>query len=918
MFHDSESVQQQVEEVAAVSEPKIITLYPDQVDVLLEAQQHLLAGKKVMVQMPTGAGKTVVAAKLIEVMSKAKKVWFLAHRKQLVKQASETLTEYGISHGVIAPGYEKNYGAQVQVASINKLSYFSKNYGTPDIVVWDEGLHIAAKSWARLMASFGDIPQIGLSATPERFDGKGLSDYFDVLVIGKPVRWLIDQNRLSDFRFYSPSGVDLTNAKIMAGEYHKEDVDKAMKRSVVIGDVIEHYKKYADGKRGIIFAWNIDASKRTVERFNEAGIPATHLDANSTDDERDEAVKALEAGTLRMISNVEIFSEGFNLPSLDCVILLRPTRSLALYLQMVGRGLRYKEGKEPTVILDHAGLYYDHGGLPDQPWEWSLDGGAKKRRMAAMRVSGERIGRRCPSCGEVHRERVISCDCGYEFPSGRDVGEFDGELLIIDGCTPAGYETKAVFAQRISVSPQTLLNLIAKGLPFNGLFHVESAMEWLKENWRPRTSPPIDVDDPESYVAPNEFEALADLSRGEVLKLREKGLPCAANGWVHKEEGLAWVNKNKTRRRRIAPGIGELSPSDIAKKYGVSIETVKNWVKRGMEVEDSGALNGLKVDDWLSSNRTKIKSKPIDGCESKTEFRRRIGLSKSGMNRLVRDGIPVNSSGLVRVDDALEWLKARKSRRIAPIGKENPDEYESQAKFAKRTGYAEGTIPAWVKRGLPVADNGWVNIECGLKWVKDNINEKDAIRLINDDLYETPIAFARRFGVTRSRVRKWKMDGLPVDDSGRVNIHKGAAWVAKNWTGDRYTPPRDVDVPEGYEPQHKFAERAGISRGMVSDFCKRGMPHSSNSWVNYNLAMDWIRMNTLVGGECETQKSFAKRLGVDPRVVTKWNRRHGMKRGMNAVVHIQSGLEWVRDNTNIEIPPEAWPKKEEDSGDQND
>jgi superfamily II DNA or RNA helicase len=277
------------------------------------------------------------------------------------------------------------------------------------------------------MARFPNAYHIGLSATPERLDGTGLNAHFDEMVCGPTVRELIDAGWLSDYVLYRPSEIDLSNVHTLGGEYNKKDLAKAIAKSRVVGDALTHYRKYCPGARGIAFCVSIEESIKTVAAFNAAGIPAEHVDGGTDDTTRDNAIQNFKAGKTLLLSNVNLFSEGFDVPAVEAVFDLAPTKSLAMYLQRCGRALRPAEGKTQALLFDHAANSKMHG-MPDADRAWTLAGREKRAR------GGVPEPRRCGLCFACVSPSATVCrHCGYKFPvQAREIEQVEGELSPVE------------------------------------------------------------------------------------------------------------------------------------------------------------------------------------------------------------------------------------------------------------------------------------------------------------------------------------------------------------------------------------------------------------------------------------------------------------------------------------------------------
>lgn len=408
-----------------------LELRPYQDDLIANARALIRSGvNALLIQSPTGSGKTVLVAKMLQTAaSRGYASWFNVHRRELVKQSVITLTESaGIEVGVVAAGFPGNRHLPIQVCSIGTLKGRRKLLPNPSLIIWDEAHHLAAKSWAEIFDAYPNAAHIGLTATPERLDGTGLGKWFKNIIVGPSTALLIEQGYLSKYRMFAPSLPDLSGVHILGGDYNRKELNAAMNASTVTGDVITHYQKHADGKRMVLFAWSIEASMTMAERFRQAGISAAHVDGDTDNVTRDGVIEDFKAGRIKVMCNVDLFGEGFDVPAIEAVALLRPTQSLSVYLQQVGRALRPSPGKEYAVILDHAGNCRRFG-LPDDPREWSLEG----RKKGRAREDASPI-RQCPKCYAVMSAGVDQCKyCGHKFLAmPREIEQVDGTLEEVD------------------------------------------------------------------------------------------------------------------------------------------------------------------------------------------------------------------------------------------------------------------------------------------------------------------------------------------------------------------------------------------------------------------------------------------------------------------------------------------------------
>ena len=325
-------------------------------------------------------------------------------------QSVRTFDEVGVKHGIIATNFPENRNNPIQLVSVQTISRRIGKYSSPDIIILDEGHHSAAGTWRKLFDNYPKAFFILLTATPERLDGKGLKEFANVMVMGPTVSQLISEGYLSDYKAYAPaSQIDTSSIKKSMGDFQKTALAEAADQRKIRGDAVKEYLAKAKGKRAIVFCVNIEHSKHVVQTFQEAGVSAAHIDGTTPGPERDRKLKLFKEGKIDVLSNVELFGEGYDCPAIEAVILLRPTQSLSLHLQQVGRSLRPSDGKRFSIILDHAGNIERHG-LPDQPRLWSLDG--KKEREKNEKESTTRV-RMCPDCFAVLRVYVERCpECG--------------------------------------------------------------------------------------------------------------------------------------------------------------------------------------------------------------------------------------------------------------------------------------------------------------------------------------------------------------------------------------------------------------------------------------------------------------------------------------------------------------------------
>ena len=401
--------------------------------------------RRVCYQLPTGGGKTAVAGEIIKRMHdqgnlKGGGALFLVHRKELLHQTLSTLRDLGFAGmaGVVAAGHAASPWQPLQVASIqtmarrlDKLSWLR-----PKLIIVDEAHHIRAASWEKVLAAFGGAFVLGLTATPARLDGKGLGTFFGELVPGPTTRELMDAKWLAEAECYSiKTGVDLKNVKRRGGDYAAEEQAKRM-GSAVVAKTLDAWERIAGGERTIVYSPTVQSSIEFCEQMRARGHAAEHIDGTTEAVARQAAVSRYRNGRTKVLCNVEIVTEGFDVPETACVLVRRKTLSQTLWLQMVGRALRPKEGGKPGIVIDGVGNYYELGA-PDDHIEWTLTDGVggdgKKKKPTPPK---------CPECERVYRIGTRVCPhCGHEKPV-RLVQEVDVDIVNVQKVKPKGKPKK--------------------------------------------------------------------------------------------------------------------------------------------------------------------------------------------------------------------------------------------------------------------------------------------------------------------------------------------------------------------------------------------------------------------------------------------------------------------------------------------
>lgn len=388
-------------------------LRPYQVDCVERLRRSYARGRRApLLALATGGGKTIIFAYVTAgARAKGRRVLIPVHRRELVRQTCAKLTWAGVPHGVIAAGFEPSPDEPVQVGSVQTL--IRRDLPMFDLVVPDEAHHCRAESWRSLLARFPDAKLLGVTATPARLDGKGLGSAaggpFDDLILGPPVADLIRDGYLSPVRVFVPERrLDLRQVRVVGGDYVANELADLVNTSAITGDAVRDYRLRADHQPAIAFCVTVEHATQVAEAFRAGGYRAACVHGDTPTDERDALIAGLGTGAIEVLTNCALIDEGLDVPAVGAVILLRPTKSLVLHRQQIGRGMRPAEGKAALIVNDHVGNTLVHG-LPTTEPAWSLDGVPK--------ATGEAPCWTCPECGAVNPHSARVCECGYELPA---------------------------------------------------------------------------------------------------------------------------------------------------------------------------------------------------------------------------------------------------------------------------------------------------------------------------------------------------------------------------------------------------------------------------------------------------------------------------------------------------------------------
>lgn len=613
-----------------------VTLRPYQTAAIARVLAEVDAGnRRVLLVAATGAGKTVMFAALAAAFHAAgRRVLAVAHRRELIAQAVAKLHASGIADVGVYRGKARstNPAATVQVVAIHALK---PGLFDADLVIVDEAHHAPAESYLRLLEMYPDAVHVGATATPWWGTGKGLGDYFQAAVTATTVRELTDAGHLARVRMFTHPrtlrGLDLRGVETSGGDYTITSVSERVDRPALLGDIVEHWQTLAGGARTLAFAASVEHSKHITARFVAAGVAAEHVDGTTADNERAAILARLRAGTTRVVSNYNVLTEGFDEPSVGCVILARPTKRAGVYLQAVGRGMRADEGKTSLVVLDHAGACLMHG-LTDEERAVNLDG------IAPSRGGGVPV-RRCPACGLCVPLATMECpECSATLRGAVPTEEPSGVLVeVARGHAPMtlrlGDEELAVdeWAARTGIPWQTIRWRIARGL---------SAAE---------------------ILAP---------SRSRVRMLTYGGETLALSRWSARHgvppetirvrmDVLKWpvgeavgAVDPKTRGKRRFLFRGKLrTVAQISKLSGVPVNTIGTRLKRGYNIKEAAAAGKYKP-----NQRTKVlvtgETTAHDDPSMDPDVARLVALNRK--RRLARSPDAIKGGACVTSDDTTE------------------------------------------------------------------------------------------------------------------------------------------------------------------------------------------------------------------------------------------------------------------------
>lgn len=383
--------------------------------------------QSVCYQLATGGGKSFIIRKIIEHFHDQKKVIYLVtHRREILRQLSREMADGGMNFSIVSPGFPM-IRTRLRICMIQTLVRRADRMDEPELIVIDECHHLGANSYKKILDLWPGAKILGVSATPARIDGQRLP--FQTIIPGPPMRTLITQGYLSPYAYYAPPTVSAEGLHIARGEYVTSESESRVDTRVITGDAIEHYRKLADHEPAIASCVSIAHAEHVAAQFRESGYRAQAIHSKLPADRIAELMAGLRSGLIEILCQCDMLGEGVDIPGASVLIGLRPTASLTIYLQHIGRILRFVPGKIAKII-DHVDNISRHG-LPDIERIWGLDGTVKI-------ADGQLLYKRCPDCyrGDVLK-RLTACPfcchvfTGLDAARSRMPEQQDGELVLV-------------------------------------------------------------------------------------------------------------------------------------------------------------------------------------------------------------------------------------------------------------------------------------------------------------------------------------------------------------------------------------------------------------------------------------------------------------------------------------------------------
>jgi superfamily II DNA or RNA helicase len=441
-------------------------------------REAMRAMARVLYVAPTGSGKTVLFAAIAHgAAAKGKRVVVLVHRIELVKQTVAKLEAFGVTAGLVTAQATERLEAGVIVAAVQTLDRRRElDLGPVDLVVIDEAHHAVAATWARVLARFDRARLLGVTATPERLDGQGLGDVFEVLVEGPDVAWLAEHGHLAKARAFGRLAAieDLKAIRTRRGDYDRKQLTALMLRLPVTEAAVADYQAMGEGRPAFAFCVGRHHAEVVAQAFRDAGVSAAALDGTAHERDREAVLEAFRVGAIQVLASCDLLTEGFDAPEAGAALMLRPTKSRALHRQIVGRVLRPKADGRPALLLDYSGNLLAHG-LPDMAVRWSLEG----RDAAPREPQEEELVRLCPGCAAIVPLGVSACPaCGHGFA--------EAPLREIDGIEP-GTLAEIDHERILRLKAMPYAQVLASARTFEDLKRIAAARQYA-DGWVYRTA----------------------------------------------------------------------------------------------------------------------------------------------------------------------------------------------------------------------------------------------------------------------------------------------------------------------------------------------------------------------------------------------------------------------------------------------
>ena len=376
--------------------------------------------RKVLGVAPCGFGKTRTMVDMArQSVEKGKRVLILTHREELLEQIRAAALDGGLT------------ADRCQIASIQTIARRLKTTTPPDFIIVDESAHAVASTWAKVLNHWPKAHVCGKTATPSRLDGRGLGDIFDAMVMGPTPKTLIEQGWLVQPTYYAPpSLVSTDEIPIKMGDFDRQALSEAVDKPAIVGDAVEHFRRICPGERAIVFCVSRKHAENVAWQFFHSGFNAQAFHGGLKASERRSIMGMFRGGSIQILTTVDLIGEGLDVGSVGAVVLLRPTASLSLFIQWIGRGMRTSPGKSRCVVLDHTGNVMRHG-LAEWDREWSLTAPSRRVKNGD---AGRAVGIcRCEVCFAVSLSRDRCSTCGVEFTAEqRRLAERAGTLTEVE------------------------------------------------------------------------------------------------------------------------------------------------------------------------------------------------------------------------------------------------------------------------------------------------------------------------------------------------------------------------------------------------------------------------------------------------------------------------------------------------------